>query len=502
MELLIKLIPALVMITLVIMTRKVLLSLSVGIILASLLLYDFHVINAFMYILNSFLDIITDFTGYMAIIGFVVLIGGITSVITLTGGIQAFVNWAVSKVKNPKAAQFMTWILGLIICIDDYFNALVIGEVSKPITDRYKVSRAKLAYIIDSTSAPVVILMPLSTWGAYLIGMIASNFADNGYTGHTGFMAMLSAVPYQFYPISAIIMVALVIIFNINFGPMKQFELDTLTGEDTSVAPLSKDIAKMKVEGQNATHWHLIGPILVLVFMTFFSMWIFSGFDAGIMFEEVEITLPLFIGGLSAFIVSIILALINKGVKRDSIVKVGSKGMLEMLKSAVAILILAWLVSGTIEALGIGELIGDYIDSSDFPNLLLPLILFLVASGVAFATGTSWGAFGILIPIAIAVTVRVDASLMPIMIAATLGGSVFGDHASPVSDTTVLSSTGAQSTLHAHFVSQLPYALMTAGIAAMGYLVYGLLGNLVLSYITIITLLTGFVFLYKKKINT
>ena len=165
------LLPALVMITLVIITRKVLLSLSIGILLASLIYASYNPIDAIVYIWESFFGIVTDIYWYLPILGFVVVIGGITAVISHIGGVKAFASWAVSKVKNPMAAQFLTWILGIIIMIDDYFNALVIGEVSKPITDRYNISRAKLSYIIDSTSAPVVIMMPISTWGAYIIGL-------------------------------------------------------------------------------------------------------------------------------------------------------------------------------------------------------------------------------------------------------------------------------------------------------------------------------------------
>jgi tetracycline resistance efflux pump len=505
MDLFLALLPALVMIALVIITRKVLLSLSIGILLASLLYTNFNVVESVVYIWESFWGIISDFEWYMPILGFVVIIGGITSVITLQGGVRAFAEWAISKVKNPKAAQLVTWVLGLVICIDDYFNALVIGEVSKPITDRYKVSRAKLAYIIDSTSAPVVILMPISTWGAFIVGTLGQSFNDIGYVGHTGFTGFLSAIVYQLYPIAAIITVFLVIKYNLNIGPMKNFEQKADEGDDISKLSAVKEVSTVAIEGKKATQWNLIVPILVLVFVTFFRMFI----DAGFIFRDiltVDITIPLFNGGVAGFLTAVIFALLDRNVKPKSIAIVSLKGFFAMFKSAAAILILAWMVSGAIQSLEAGEKLADVIAASNLnATTLLPFILFLIAGGIAFATGTSWGTFAIVIPIAAAIANRIDITMIIPMIAAVLGGAVFGDHSSPVSDTTVLSATGAQSTLHAHFISQLPYALITAGIAALGYLFFGILHiflpnwlSLIFSYGLVGVGIFLFVFIYKK----
>lgn len=493
MQLFLSLLPALVMIVLVIATRKVLISLGIGIILAALIYAEWSIIGMVTYIWGSFIGIATSLDWYLPIIGFVVIIGGITAVITLMGGILAFANWAVSKVKNPVAAQLLTWILGIIICIDDYFNALVIGEVSKPITDQYKISRAKLAYIIDSTSAPVVILMPISTWGAYIIGMMGGLFVNSGYTTHTGFSGFLAAVPYQFYPITAIIMVFLVIKLGINFGAMKQFEDASASGDDVSKLDAAQAVSQVKIEGTKATQWSLIVPILVLVFVTFFMMFLKAGFVPSEIMDQ-EITVPLFLGGLSAYITAVIFALTDRAVKIKSIAVVSGKGMLSMFKSAVAILVLAWMVSGAIQDLGTGDLIAAAISGTSLSPALVPLVMFFIAGGIAFATGTSWGSFGILLPIAIPIAMATNPIFMPAIVAAVLGGAVFGDHSSPISDTTVLSATGARSTLHSHFISQLPYALVTAGIAAFGYLVYGLTEILVLSYLIIAIL----IFLFTK----
>jgi len=498
MDLFMALLPALVMITLVILTRKVLISLGVGILLASLIYADWDIAGASTYVWESFSGIATSFDWYLPILGFVVIIGGITAVITLTGGVHAFASWAISRVKNPVAAQLVTWVLGIFICIDDYFNALVIGEVSKPITDEYNISRAKLAYIIDSTSAPVVILMPISTWGAYIIGSLGGFFDDYGYETHTGFSGFIAAIPYQFYAIVAIIMVFLIVKFKINLGAMKTFEVASANGDDVSKVQVAKEVSDVDIEGKKATQWTLIMPILVLLFTTFYAMYVSADFKVSAIMAQ-EITVPLFYGGVASFFMAMSFALADKDVKFKSLVIVSGKGMFAMLKSAVAILVLAWMVSTAIQDLETGDLIADYISGTDLSASILPLLLFLIAGGMAFATGTSWGSFGILLPIAIPIAVATNPILMPVMVAAVLGGAVFGDHCSPISDTTVLSATGAQSTLHSHFISQLPYALITAGIASIGYLVYGLSEMLLLSYIVMAIAL--FVFVYYKRDN-
>lgn len=496
MDLLIALIPALLMITLVIITRKVLFSLGVGVFFAALIYADWNLLGAFEYIWNSFFGIITSIDWYLPILGFVVIIGGITAVISLIGGVEAFARWSTSKVKNPVAAQILTWILGIVICIDDYFNALVIGEVSKPITDQYKVSRAKLAYIIDSTSAPVVIMMPISTWGAYIIGLLGALFIDNGYTTHTGLSGFVAAIPYQFYPITAIILVYLIIRYQINFREMKKFEDSVSNGEDISRVQATKTVSQTKIEGSKATHFTLIIPIIVLILGTVLGMLISAKFDFSIIMDQ-GITVPLFFGGVLAYLCSLVFAFTDKKVSMKKVFSASGVGMFAMFKSAVAILVLAWMASGSIQDLQTGDLIADLIANSNLQATLIPVILFVIASLMAFATGTSWGSFGILLPIAIPIAMTADPTLMPIVIAAVLGGAVFGDHASPVSDTTVLSATGAQSTLHGHFISQLPYALLSAIFAAIAYLVYGLFHSLLVSYLVLALLI--FLFVYFRK---
>lgn len=496
MELFIALMPAFIMIGLVIITRKVLLSLSIGVVVAALIHESFQ-ITTLNYLWNSFYSIITSLDWYLPIIAFVVLIGGLTSITSFSGGVKAFADWAVTKVKTPIASQLMTWFLGVIICIDDYFNLLVIGEISKPITDRYHVSRAKLAYIIDSTSAPVVIMMPLSTWGAYIVGIIGSVFSEVGYQGHSGFSGLVAAIPYQFYPLSALALIFLMIIFKINIGPMKTFEEGAMNGNDTSKLMDATVDEVQESKALSATHWNLILPVVLLIGVTLFLMAYNANFE-GADFLNQDITIPLFFGGLLAFVLAFFMALWDKNIEFIKLSIVASKGLFSMAKSAVAILVLAWMVSGAIQDLGVGNLVAAYIVDTNISASFMPVILFVIAAFIAFSTGTSWGAFGILLPIAIPVAMVTNVGFMPVFIAAVLGGAVVGDHASPVSDTTVLSATGAQSHLHAHFISQLPYVLISACIAGIAFVVYGVTQILVLAYLSMIVLLGGFVLMMKQ----
>ncbi|MGM0436469.1 MAG: Na+/H+ antiporter NhaC family protein [Bacillota bacterium] len=500
MELFMALLPALIMITLVIVTRRVLTSLLTGVILAALIYADFAPLEALKYLWDSLYAIATSIDWYLPILGFVVLIGAITSTLAFIGGIKAFAQWGVSKVKNRVASQALTGLLGVIICIDDYFNALVIGEVSIPLTDAYKVSRAKLAYLIDSTSAPVVIMMPLSTWGAYIIAILGGLFAGNDYTLHSGFSAFLSAVPYQFYPLTAIALVFITLFMKRDLGAMKTYEKDALKGNDHSQLVIETK-AVGTPENTGVTHHALIVSIATLVGTTLILMFALAGFRFSSLLDQ-DITIPLFFGGLVSFMVALTFGVSARNV---NVLKMGEsslKGMLSMAKSAIPILILAWMVSGAVQDLEAGNLIASAIEGSNISLTVLPVTLFLVAGGMAFATGTSWGAFGILLPIAVPIAIATDATFMPLFIAAVLGGAVFGDHASPVSDTTVLSATGAQSKLHAHFISQLPYVLISAGIASLAYVTYGLFESLLLSYLVLIIAITLFAVLLKRKPTT
>lgn len=341
--------------------------------------------------------------------------------------------------------------------------------------------------------------MPISTWGAYIIGILGGLFESEGYTVHGGFGGFVAAVPYQFYPITAIIMVFLIARFNINLGAMKEYEDKARDGDDISKMD-TEVVSEDEVKGTKATQWNLIVSILVLVLTTLFLMFMAAGFQP-LAFMDQDITVPLFFGGVAGLATAIIFGLFDRDVPPKDLAIVSGKGIWGMVKSAVAILILAWMVAGSIQALGVGPMVADIISDSNIGVAFLPLIMFIIAALIAFATGTSWGAFGILLPIAVPIAMATDPAYMAAIVASVLGGAVVGDHSSPVSDTTVLSATGARSKLHAHFISQLPYVMVASGIAALGYLMYGLTEIIFLSYIVLAIGLTVFVYLNKAVLD-
>ncbi len=516
MDLFLALLPALIMIVMVLVTRKVILSLGTGIISGALIYniktsvenetFNFLDVigDTLKQIFDAFLSVITSLDGKMSIIMFVTLIGSVTAIITVCGGTRALATRAKTKIKSAKHAQIMTWIYGLIISIDDYFNALVIGEVSKPITDDHKVSRAKLSYIIDSTSAPVVILLPVSTWAAYIISSLDENLAINGFS-NSGFSAFLNIIPLQFYPITAIVMVLLVALYKIDIGPMKKYEQSVQAGDDISMLANKEDVSEFLPKSEENKLITLIVPMGLLIGGTLATMLVFTLVNGGSYFNQ-NISLSLFIASIASLISAVYIGLKTKGVKKKDIEHAGVFGAWGMLKSAVLILVFAWMMGAILESLNAGEYLGEFLQNSSFPILLIPVFMFLVSAFIAFATGTSWGTFAIVIPIGTAIAGGMDVDVVGMsfifsILAAGIGGAVLGDHCSPISDTTVLSATGAGSTLDSHFSSQLPYALTAGLIAVVAYLVFGLTQVIILGYVTIGVMLAAFVFISKKFLS-
>ena len=498
------LLPTAVMIVLVIKTKKVILSLWTGIILGALMLTGFKPFASEALIVSSITTTLGN-TWYRYILYFLFLIGITNAFISLNGGARAFVEVMIKKVKNETSAQLLTWILGIIIFFDDYFNALVIGELTKPLTDRYKVSRAKLAYIIDSTSAPVVILAPISSWGAYIIATLSGIFEDAGYTAHKGLDAFIGFIPFQYYALTSVVMVAVIIIFKINLGPMKKFEDSAIEGNDLSLSPTAVDLTKeLGIETKSdGSMWDLLLPIITLVGVTLWGMAYTAGEYSTLkeLLGQTDVTAALFYGGLAAVSVSFLQVLRNLSRGNFKMEHVG-KALLAGIKSmlpATAILVSAWAIGDIIGQLETGNYLATLINNSNMPVMILPAIVFLIAAFMAFSTGTSWGSFGILLPIAATIALDVDPSIMLVLMAAVLSGSIFGDHCSPISDTTIMSSTGAQCNHVDHFSSQIPYALVSGGFTLIGYLVYGLTENTIIPLLVIGLLMVGFIMIKKPK---
>ncbi|MDQ0255772.1 tetracycline resistance efflux pump [Evansella vedderi] len=503
------LVPPILALLLVILTRRVLLSLGVGIIVGSLMVNqssDQMINDTIAQILSIVSGIFIEDgwvnTWYFYILLFLLLLGMIAALITITGGSRAFGEWALSKVKTRIGAQFVSALIGILIFIDDYFSSLTAGNVSRPFTDRHRVSRAKLAYNVDSTAAAMCVLVPLSSWGAYIITIIGDILADTS-TSYSAFQAFMLIAPMNFYAVFAILMVFAVAYFKLDIGLMRTHELRAIqTGElvDTSkgAVPGESEEVTPVVQGRVSD---LVWPIITLVISTVFFM-IFTGIkgtdgQASLLavFENTDVAGSLLYGGLITLGVTIFFAFMRKVPVYD--LGIGLWAGIKSMLPAIYILIFAWTIGSIIGELGTGEYLAYVIENSNISLGLLPVILFITAGFMAFSTGTSWGTFGIMLPIAGQIAIATDISLLLPVLAAVLAGSIFGDHCSPISDTTILSSTGAGSHHIDHVLTQLPYALIIGAIASIGFFVLGFTGNLLLAFLGAITLFMGVILLLK-----
>ncbi|MBS4178547.1 Na+/H+ antiporter NhaC family protein [Lederbergia citrea] len=501
------LLPPLLAIVMVIITRRVLLSLGTGIIASALLLAKGNPVNTGAVLWGTIKGIFVDEgslnTWNVYIILFLFILGAITTLINIAGGSRAFGEWAMTKVKSRAGAQILAAIFGIIIFIDDYFNALAVGQVARPITDRHRVSRAKLAYIIDSTSAPVCVIAPISSWGAFIIGIIGTVFVTHNITHISPLTAFLQMVPMNLYVWTALALVFIIAARNIDFGTMKVHEERTLsTGipydPEKPIPGQAKEDLPVSEKGNVGD---LMWPIAALFLGTIGAI-IWSGSKetegkATIMeiFGNADVSEALLYGGLIGLVVTIALFIRQqakyKSLDSKFLVTGLSVGIRSMLP-AVLILLFAWAISALIDELGTGSYLASIVQNSQLNPVFLPVILFFGAGLMAFSTGTSWGAFGILLPIAGQIMAATDISLLLPAMAAVLAGSVFGDHCSPISDTTILSSTGAGCNHMDHVLTQLPYAVLAAIISAIGYIVMGITGITAFGLLTIGILLVLF----------
>ena len=509
------LLPPLLAILMVILTRRVLLSLGVGIVASALLLADFSIPNTFTFMWDAFKGIfvsdgeLNKWNVY--IIFFLLILGVITAFVNISGGSRAFGEWAMKRIKTRKGAQLLAAVLGIIIFIDDYFNALAVGQVSRPITDRHRISRAKLAYIIDSTSAPVCVVSPVSSWGAYIIGIIGSILTAHSITEYTAFSAFVQMIPMNLYVWAALLLVIMVAWKGFDIGKMKDHE-DRAQKTGDLYDP-GKDIpGELKNDlpvSTKGTVGDLAWPIVALVIGTV-GMMLLTGykavgkFDLLPIFENTDVTKSLLYGGLIGLVAAFIF-FIRQVLLRGIEGKAAGPAVVEGIKSmlpAVYILLFAWTIVTLIDQLETGTYLAGLVQQSNLPMEALPVILFLVAGVMAFSTGTSWGSFGILLPIAGEIAAATDVSILLPSMAAVLAGSVLGDHCSPISDTTILSSTGAGSNHIDHVITQLPYAMIGAAVAAIGYLVLGFTGSSLLGLGSVIVLILAIGFLFGQKEET
>lgn len=510
------LIPPILAIVMVLLTKRVLLSLGVGIIASAFFIKSFHVVASLGMIWEAFKGVFVEDGGVntwnVYLLLFVLLLGILTALVSMMGGTKAFGDWMIKRVKTRAGAQMMTAVLGIIIFIDDYFNSLTVGQVAKPVTDKHRVSRAKLAYIVDSTSAPVCVVAPVSSWGAYIIGILGTVLAAQSVTDHTALGAFLQVIPMNYYVWSALGMVFIIALSRMEFGPMKVHETRAIrTGEvlDPDKKERVDTTSHLPVSSMGKVR-DLIIPIATLFIATVIFMYVngrgaVEGEETFInIFGAADASESLLYGGLIGIAVTLILFFrhIAKGKLTAEHIGIGIYEGAKSMIPGFMILIFAWAIVFLIDELGTGEYLAGVVNNAHISPAFLPVIMFVIAGFIAFATGTSWGAFGILLPIAGHIAAATDIELILPMFAAVLAGSVFGDHCSPISDTTILSSTGSSCHHIDHVTTQIPYALLSAGIAGIGYIVLGITGNTWIGLLAVFVCLGLFLALTRSTKNS
>lgn len=484
------LLPPIIAIALALITKEVYSSLFIGIVIGGIFLcggtFGGFIDGVFT---NGMIAQLSD-SWNVGIIIFLVILGVMVALMNKAGGSAAFGEWAKKHIKTKIGAQIATVCLGIIIFIDDYFNCLTVGSVMLPVTDKYKVSREKLAYLIDSTAAPVCIIAPISSWAAAVSGFVE---------GENGLSLFIRAIPYNYYALFTIVMMFALIFLDFDYGPMSKFNKarEMLESDET---------IKVKTKGKVLD---LIFPIIILIIFCTCGMIYTGGFfkfgeehvnfvDA---FAASDASIGLVIGSFAAFIITVIFFVCRKVVSFKDCMACIPDGFKAMVP-AILILTLAWTLKGVTDGLGAKIFVANLVSNSaqGFMNFL-PAIVFVIGAFLAFATGTSWGTFGILIPIVVSVFVNTNPNLMIISISACMAGAVCGDHCSPISDTTIMASAGAQCEHVNHVSSQLPYAITVAVISFITYIFAGFIRNPIVPFIIGLALLIGTLLFIKNFIK-
>ena len=486
------LVPPIVAIVLALITKEVYSSLFIGIIVGGLFYSGFSFEGTMNHIFSEGLIAALADPYNVGIIIFLVFLGIIVALMNKAGGSAAFGNWASTHIRTRVGAQLATVLLGCLIFIDDYFNCLTVGSVMRPVTDRHKVSRAKLAYLIDATAAPVCIIAPISSWAAAV-----SAFAPEG---TNGLMLFVRAIPYNYYAILTIIMMVGLTVAKVDYGPMAVHEKNAANGDIFTVKSIQSGVDG-KPEG-NGKVLDLILPVIVLIAACVIGMIYSGGFFAGETFIDSfansDASVGLVLGSFSALFITIIFYVSRKVLPFKDCMGCITEGFKAMVP-AICILALAWTLKGMTDSLGAKEFVAGIVEQSAGSLLnFLPAIVFLIACFMAFATGTSWGTFGILIPICLnAFPLESGNALSIICVSACMAGAVCGDHCSPISDTTIMSSAGAQCDHVAHVSTQLPYAVTAAAVSCITYVVAGFVGNAAVSLVVGVVAMVAVIFIVR-----
>ena len=463
------LLPPLVAIILALITKEVYSSLFVGIVVGALLYSGFKFEGTVTQIFEGGIIKVLSDSYNVGILIFLVILGSVVCMMNKAGGSAAFGRWASKKIHTRVGAELAAIILGILIFIDDYFNCLTVGSVMRPVTDRHHVSRAKFAYLIDATAAPVCIIAPISSWAAAVSGFVE---------GQDGLAIFVRTIPYNFYAILTIVMMVGMVLMKTEFGAMRTHEINALNGDlyTTSARPY-ENATDDETPNPRGKVIDLVIPIVVLVICCVISMiytgGFFSGTDFVTAFSQSDASTGLAMGSAFGLVFAIIFYMIRRVVNfRDCMgcIPEGFKAMVP----AIMILTFAWTLKAMTDSLGAAVFVEEAMRSvAGGIEVILPAIIFLVGCGLAFATGTSWGTFGILIPIVVAVFEKSSPEMMIISMSACMAGAVCGDHCSPISDTTIMASAGAQCDHVTHVSTQLPYALLAAAVSFVTYIVAG-----------------------------
>ena len=484
----VSLLPPVVAIVLALITKEVYSSLFLGIMVGCFL----YVNGNPLFALQDFVDRLTSNVGGNAgILMFLVILGTMVALMIRAGGSKAYGEWAVTHIKTKSGALWATFILAIVLGVDDYFNNLTTGNVMRPVTDGHHISRAKLSYMCDATAAPVCIMMPVSSWAAAVTGIIGNE--------EVGFQIFLKAIPYNYYAILTLVFIIVMTCLNIDYGPMKTHEDNAAKGDlyTTPERPFA-GAEEMKFN-PNGKVYDLVIPVIILIICCVSGLLIVGfqngGTDILTAFANTSAAPALALGGLIALIINMIFFAIRRSMSFTELMDCLPEGFKQMVP-AILILCMAWTISGvTRDGLGAPVFVADFVEKLG-PGLhnFLPAVVFLIACFLGFATGTSWGTFGILLPIVLEIftpggfdnlTAEAlnEVPILMVGIGATLGGAVMGDHCSPISDTTIMASTGAQCYHLNHVATQMPYAVTVAAIAFVNYIIDGIIINYVPQFV-------------------
>ena len=480
------LVPPVIAIVLALITKEVYSSLFVGVLIGGAFWAGFKPEATILHVFqDGVVGVLTD-SYNMGILIFLVILGVMVCMMNKAGGSAAFGRWAKEHIKTRAGAQLTTIALGILIFIDDYFNCLTVGSVMRPVTDSHNVSRAKLAYLIDATAAPVCIIAPISSWAAAVTGFVK---------GEDGFSIFIRAIPYNYYAILTIIMMVTLVLAKEDYGPMKAHEKNAIEGDLFTTGDRPFENTSENAIYNKGKVIDLVFPILSLIVCCVIGMIYSGGFFSGTgfveAFSESDASVGLMLGSFFAMVITIVFYVVRKVLRFSDSMACIPEGFKAMVP-AILILTFAWTLKAMTDSLGAAPFVASVMNSAAGGLMnLLPAIIFLVGCFLAFATGTSWGTFGILIPIVVAVFQGTNETMMIISISACMAGAVCGDHCSPISDTTIMASAGAQCNHVNHVSTQLPYAMTVAAVSCITYVIAGILQNAVICLVIGIALQIG-----------